>query len=145
MSDKLLTNLMHFALRVTGAKRGMALDTATRVVAFEGLTEEDIAKPGFTGFDNVIKAYTTNGKPYLTNNMVLDPAEAPTTNTMFTDLRLVVVFPLAHLGAIYIDQPIRDGVLEPDMLDQVQRFVVTWASQQQPEQSVDDMVTRFGS
>jgi hypothetical protein len=145
LSEKLLTNLMHFALRVTGAERGMALDSTSQVVALVGLTEDELASPEFTGFDNIVKALSLGSRPFLTNNMILDPSDAPITNTMFTDLRLVVVFPFDQLGAIYIDQPIRDGVLQQDMLDQIQHFARTWLEREPEELSVDDMVASFGS
>jgi hypothetical protein len=64
----------------------------------------------FDGFAAVREALAT-GEPLITNNLIRDPAQAPITNTSFGNLRIVVIIPVPNVGAIYLDQPVRNGVI----------------------------------
>ena len=111
MSDMLPVRFMHFALAITGAQRGMAVDTNGTVLAAVNLSDAELSAPDFTGFINIEQAVASSERPYVTNNLIPDPDDAPNTNTNFTNLRLVVIFPLDAQGAVYIDQHVNQGVL----------------------------------
>ena len=40
------------------------------------------------------------------------------------DLRAVVAIPLASMGALYLDQPIRQGIISRESIDRVQEFAL---------------------
>ncbi len=118
MNDQFLPWFLQVAMRVSGAERGMALDLNDQIVARVNLEDKIVQEPGFIGF-NVIHEALTTGDPILTNNLITDPSDAPTTNTNFAHLRIIVVIPVSEVGAIYIDQPIRMGVIPQPTIDRL--------------------------
>ena len=110
MSAEFLSNFMQFSLQTTGADRGLACDTELSIIAQANLDQVDVMDEKFTGFETMRRAFT-EGAPVITNNAVMDASLAPQTNTNFSNLRVVVVIPLMNCGAIYLDQPIRRGII----------------------------------
>ncbi|MFZ4814658.1 MAG: hypothetical protein ACOYL5_08990 [Phototrophicaceae bacterium] len=106
---------MKVALAITQMERGMTVDQALQVIATENLTPEQIQLPSFTGFINIQQAIAKREAPHITNNLILEESAAPTTNTNFANLRLVVIFPLGEHGFVYIDQHVRRGVISPEI------------------------------
>ncbi len=121
MSNTFATELMTFALAVTGAERGMAVDANRHVLATANLPEVELNDADFTGLLNIEHAYRSGERPYITNNTILDPSSAPNTNTNFTNLRFVAIFPLDAHGAVYIDQHVSSGVIPQQATEQVMR------------------------
>ncbi len=118
MSATFLTNFMRLALAVTGAERGMAADGSLSIVATANLEQADVLSTQFIGIE-VIRQALDSGEPIITNNAVSDPRRAPVTNTNFSNLRVVVVIPVEELGAVYLDQHIRKGVIRKEIVDRL--------------------------
>jgi hypothetical protein len=114
MSDTFLVTFLHLAIAITGAERGMALDSKNNVLALEKIQMAETSADDFTGFENVKQAYNTKERPHISNNTILDPEFAPNTNTNFSDLRIVIVFTLGEHGAVYIDQHVTKGVIKKE-------------------------------
>jgi hypothetical protein len=118
MSASFISNFMHFSLQATGAERGLACDTELSIVDQANLDQADVMSDKFTGFASMQRALE-QGEPIITNNAVMDPAMAPVTNTNFSNLRIVVVIPLINCGAIYLDQPIRRGIIPKPVVNKL--------------------------
>jgi hypothetical protein len=71
-------------------------------------------------------------QPVLTNNIITDPAQAPITNTTFTDLRVIVAIPVDGVGAIYLDQHIRNGMFQRDTIDKICQTIALMLVQNDP-------------
>lgn len=126
MSEQFAVRFMHFALEVTGAERGLAVDTSLNPLGTVGLDEHTLNDADFTGVQNVQRAILVGTTPYIANNMILDPNAAPVTNTNFANLRLVVVFLLGREGAVYLDRHVRSGAVDRGMAEQLQGLADGW-------------------
>ncbi|MEO0560915.1 MAG: hypothetical protein AAF125_02305 [Chloroflexota bacterium] len=126
MTENFLNHLMHFAIYATGAERGMAVNAAGEVVAVQGLPDDIASDSTFTGFRNIEQAYQDGERPHITNNMILDVSQAPKTNTNFANLRLVAVFLLDDMGAVYVDIRVRRGVIGQEDATRVQELAEGW-------------------
>ena len=142
MSDKFLSRLMYFAYRTTGTQRAMAVNDKGDVVASENLTEQ-VKDPEFSGFKNIEQAYAAGEVPHITNNMILDPDLAPNTNTNFANLHLVVVFPFEGIGAVYIDQHVRKGVVSTQVVERIMRMATELVESGRLNVSEDEMATLY--
>ena len=118
MSATFLSNFMRIALQKTSAERGLACDLEMGIMDMVNMEQSDVLSTRFTGMDNMRKALAT-GEAIITNNAVMDPALAPVTNTNFSNLRVVVVIPLADYGAVYVDQPIRRGIIAREIVNRL--------------------------
>ena len=107
-NTSLLASLMQIAIQQTGADRAMVCDTHLAVVGSVNLEQAEILSERLT--DVVQKAITT-GQPVITNNAVRDAANAPLTKTNFDNLRGVVVIPVVGVGALYLDRPLKQGII----------------------------------
>lgn len=143
MSHNFPLAFMHFAVEATGAERAMAIAPDGSVLGVQGLTEATLQSTDFTGFRNIEQAVASGEQPHITNNMVLDPDAAPNTNTNFADLRLVVVFPLAGEGFVYIDQHVRNGVIEQTVVDRLQQLASGWLAAGETAISAEEMAARY--
>lgn len=118
MSTTFLSNFMRLALQYTGAERGMACDAELAIVDTLNLEQVDLLSDNFMGIETLRRAYE-KGEPIITNNAVMDPAMAPNTNTNFTNLRVIVVIPALPYGGIYVDQPIRRGIISKEIVNRL--------------------------
>jgi hypothetical protein len=121
MSDNFLTLFMAFALQATGADRALAVDSDMNLLETVNLDDDDMQAQDFNAMDCVERALDS-GLPLITNNAVIDPDQAPVTNTQFRNLRLVVVIPVAGWGAVYIDQPISKGVIPKETVSRLMKL-----------------------
>lgn len=125
MNTLFLERLLRLALQVTRAERGMAVEATGAVCAMVGLDEATINTPKFKRIaEKCLTDSLTRDEVILTNNVITDPSEAPVTNTSFSDLRAVVAIPLGSIGALYLDQPIRQGIISRESIDRVQEFAL---------------------
>lgn len=143
MSNAFLAELMRFAVSVTGTERGLAVNRAGEVVAQQNITDEELHDSEFTGFQNIRQAYETGEAPHITNNMILNPDMAPNTNTNFANLRMVVVFTLDDLGAIYIDQHVRMGVVPRPVAERIMGVMMDAASRGQMTITSQELTARY--
>lgn len=145
MSDTFLNRFMRLALDVTGAERGMVVDSDLNVVSAVDLPDNVIQTDDFSGFENIRQAYRTGERPHITNNVILEDDAAPTTNTNFANLRLVVVFPLDEMGAVYIDKHITQGVIDKTDAERLMRLAEHLIEQGQLELTQEAMSERYAS
>jgi hypothetical protein len=133
MSDIILSAIVRFAKEVTRAERGMSVDVDSSILDFIGLTNDTIETPVFwdAAASSLTRAMKTN-QPVLTNNIITDPAQAPITNTTFTDLRVIVAIPVDGVGAIYLDQHIRNGMFQRDTIDKICQTIALMLVQNDP-------------
>jgi hypothetical protein len=144
MSD-FLANFMQFALKQTNAERGLAVDTDLNTQSVVGLDAKAMSSQSFTDLTaKVLHDAITTQNPVMTNNIIADLSEAPKTNTSFTDLRMVVAIPVAQFGAIYIDRPIKFGVISRDLIEKITLFGNQLATSGATQLTVDEMIAQFG-
>ena len=112
MHEQFLQNLLQAARQVTQAERGMAVNQDLDVLKAINLEQSVMQSSDFSELaNNCLRQAIETGEAVITNNVITDPSEAPTTNTNFADLRVIIALPVAESGAVYLDKPIRDGVI----------------------------------
>lgn len=124
MSETFLENLMFAAKKITHAERCLVVNNDMEVLNAVNLEQQVIESEAFGTFAlECVREAINTGKPVITNNIITDPSEAPTTNTNFANLRVVVAVPVAGHGAIYLDQHIRNGIIPKQMIDRLMGLV----------------------
>ena len=144
MSADFLKNFMQVTEKITEADRFMAIDRDGNIIDTINLTADLINSPDFADVANISigKCFET-GKFLITNNIITDPSEAPKTNTQFSDLRVVVVIPVGDMGAIYLDQPIRYGVIPRETVENLVKLVDNVQSNDQYDMSTEAMESLY--
>lgn len=130
MSDTLLTNLMRVAVQNASADRGMACDNALAIIATVNLEQSEALSEKLT---ELVTRALASGKPYIGNNAVRDVVAAPRTNTSFDNLRGIVVIPVPGKGAIYLDRPIRKGLIPQNIVNALFKIASQAQEAGQPE------------
>ena len=144
MSDSFVTKFLHVAREVTAADRGMAVDMNLQVQAAINLDESTLRAPRFTTLAEVtLRQALDQNEAILTNNIVTTPEEAPRTNTTFSDLRVVMVIPVPDMGAVYLDQPIKKGVIPREVMNKLSTMVRQVIAEGQTELSKDELVALY--
>jgi hypothetical protein len=138
MSETFLSNFMHVTLHVTGAERALVVDHDLTIIDMMNLEQADILADNFIGIDVIQRALDAN-ESIVTNNAVSDISNAPNTNTNFSNLRLIVVIPVAGVGAVYLDQPMRQGVIPKDKINRLSALGEHLAQSGQLEITADEM------
>jgi hypothetical protein len=116
---------MRAAMQVTHASRGMSVDGDLQIVSSVNVTQEDLESDLFTDCAmNSLQEAMSKGEAIITNNIIADVSDAPTTNTNFSDLRIVVAIPVAGYGAIYFDKPIRVGIISKNAIEKLANLVI---------------------
>ncbi len=124
MSADFVAKILHVTLNITGADRGLAVTPDLQLIEAINLTQETIDNPAFrTLAEDTLRQSLEAGEPVITNNMVTNPENAPVTNTTFSELRAIVTFPVGKLGAVYLDQRLRYGIIDRNTLDTVITFI----------------------
>lgn len=118
MSADFLSNFMRVALEITGAERAVACDAESAIINFHNIEQTDLLSEKFSGME-IVRQSLESGLPIITNNAVSSITDAPVTNTNYSNLRVIVVIPIAGVGAIYLDQPIRKGIIPKDKVDRL--------------------------
>lgn len=118
MNDQFLKRFLNFAFEVTRAERGFSVNNQLQLVDKINAEESFVTQDGFVG--KLLKQALDTSQPILTNNMITDPSQAPTTNTNFSNLRVVVVLPIPNHGIIYLDQKIKTGIFTREVLRKLQ-------------------------
>lgn len=124
MSDVFLTRLLRVAWQITQAERGLAVDNDLNIVETLHFDEDPTSDKSFMDFaTDWLQRAIESGQTIITNNIITDPSDAPTTNTNFANLRVVVVIPAKDQGAIYLDQHIRNGIIQRDIIDRINQML----------------------
>jgi hypothetical protein len=143
MTLERLENYLTFVLMVTQADRCLIVDEQGQTLASRHFDSGMLNSEAFVELaSQVLKHAIETNRPVITNNIIVDPAEAPTTNTAFSDLRIVVGLPVPGVGALYMDRPVRHGAFDRALLDQLIQFSSKVLSSQEPIDA-DAMRQRF--
>src|SRR5690349_8581457 len=140
MNTSLLASLMQIATQLTGADRAMVCDTQLSIVGSVNLEQADILSEHLT---DVVQKAITSGQPVITNNAVRDPASAPLTKTNFDNLRGVVVIPVAGIGALYLDRPLKQGIIAKNTVNRLMKVAEQAAKDGQTETTADKLTELY--
>ncbi len=142
MSDSFVSNFMRAAVFITGMERALAVNMDMEILDSVNLQEADIEAERFTGVETIQRAFAS-GKYEITNNLKIDPSQAPTTNTNFADLRVVIVLPLMGHGAVYLDRPLRNGMLPREVVEKLMALANQVIQNQQTEVNASDLSAMY--
>jgi hypothetical protein len=138
-----LSKVMRVAKQITRAERGMVVDHQLNVVEVLNIPQDVLASKYFEDVAHLhITAALKHNEYIITTNLISDPSQAPVTNTSFNDLRVVVVMPVSDVGAIYLDQHIRYGVIPRPTIDRLMRMMHA-AREQALEHADEDELTEL--
>ena len=118
MTTSLLASFMQIAIQQTGADRAMVCDAHLAVVGSVNLEQADILSEHLT---DVVQKAIASGQPVITNNAVKDASSAPVTKTNFDNLRGIVVIPVVGVGALYLDKPLKKGIIAKDKVNRLMK------------------------
>jgi hypothetical protein len=93
----------------------------------------------------VVEESMTTQTAVLTNNAISNPLDAPKTNTSFADLRVIVAIPVKGHGAVYLDRPIKFGVIGRDILDKLTKYAQKLVEDNHLTLTSDEMLAQFGA
>ena len=124
MDSTFLSNFLKVAKRITHAERCMVVDTNLKVLDSINIDQAMIETSAFGEFAmECLREALDTGDAVITNNVITDPSDAPTTNTNFSNLRVVVALPIKDQGAVYLDQHIRNGIIPKQMIERIMRLI----------------------
>ena len=135
-NTSLLASFMQIAIQQTGADRAMVCDTHLAVVGSVNLEQTDILSERLT---EVVQKAITSGQPVITNNAVKDAANAPLTKTNFDNLRGIVVIPVMGVGALYLDRPLKQGIIAKNTVLRLMKVGEQAAKDGQTETTADKL------
>ncbi|MEP6988549.1 MAG: hypothetical protein ABI970_23305 [Chloroflexota bacterium] len=135
-NTSLLASFMQIAIQQTGADRAMVCDTHLAVVGSVNLEQTDILSEHLT---EVVQKAITSGQPVITNNAVKDAANAPLTKTNFDNLRGIVVIPVVGVGALYLDRPLKQGIIAKNTVLRLMKVGEQAAKDGQTETTADKL------
>lgn len=144
MGAEFLSNFMRVAHTLTRAERSLALDADINV---HGNIDIDDALLKSSEFIELLETSVTTAiadkKAIISNNLIKDADDAPNTNVHLHDLRMVVAIPLGTLGAVYLDQHIRNGVFERDVIDKLTKLAHHVIENEQTGLSDEELIELF--
>lgn len=146
MSVKFLSQFVEVARRISGAERAFAITPDGQVCAYSQMDDSPFSQAPFRDFalETLRSAYQKN-QPIFTNNLIQDMAQAPTTNTNLGEMRFVVALPIQEVGAIYLDQPIRNGVIARDKVERLHAFALRALAGELADLAADDLERAFNA
>ena len=145
MRKDLIVAFLHAAMEIGACDRGIAVDDNMNVLDSINLDEEIRQSPRFSLLMSVaVRRSMDTNESVITNNVVTSAAEAPLTNTSFSDLRMVVAIPLEGVGAIYMDKPVKLGIIPRQMVETLYEIGQDIIKSEPPViVNKDDIVTRY--
>lgn len=144
MTTAFLKTFMSVCYEVTAAERGMAVDTELALLDTINIEADLLQSTRFSTLANsALKQALERDEAVITNNIITDPSEAPVTNTNFSDLRVVVAIPIKAMGAIYLDQHIRRGVIAREVIQNLYLLGQQVVAKGQTELSPDDLMAQY--
>lgn len=142
MSSSFVTNFLQMAYTVTDAERGMAFDVT---LALQPETAGMPSSKVDDDIESIMREALEKGKPVLSNNMIRDPEDAPSTNVHLGGLRMILALPLQGHGVVYLDKPIKQGVFERDTVARLTTLANALVGEDATDLSSDDMRERYDS
>jgi hypothetical protein len=145
MRKDLIVAFLNAAMEIGACDRGMAVDSEMTVLDSINLNDEIRQSPRFSMLMSVaVRRSMDTNEAIITNNVVTSAAEAPLTNTSFSDLRMVVAIPLEGLGAIYMDKPVKHGIIPRQMVDTLYEVGQDFVKSEPPlDADKDEIITRY--
>lgn len=144
MSDAFLSNFMRAAQQLTRAERCVAINNEKAILDSVNVSAEVLASERFS---DLLKRTTEEAiatdDAVITNNLIQDADQAPQTNVHLHDLRMIVAIPVAEEGVIYLDQPIRQGVFERDMIAKLMDMARSLIDEDNTELDSDALVALY--
>lgn len=120
MSSGFLTNFLRAAYSITNAERGMAFDADMNILDRINVDDALLQKEEFSDtLESAVARAMGEDVAVITNNLIRSAEEAPNTNVHLHDLRMVVAIPIGDFGVAYLDQHIRNGVFEREVIDKL--------------------------
>jgi len=143
MDTQLLENLMVVARDITQAERGVVVDAELNILKLDNADTAFLESNDYTKFavSNLRQAIIAN-EAIIGNNVVQDLAAAPITNTNFANLRMALILPVIGHGAIYLDRPIRNGVIQKVTVDRLMALIKTVLSEN-PAPDLEGLFERY--
>lgn len=143
MSEHFLENFMRASVRITEADRGIAVDNDMRIIA-ASTNEDTIEVRELEEFIQTnLQAAIKTGETIISNNVITDPQQAPTTNINFTDLRVVIAMPISDYGAIHLERKIRSGIITQTAVSNLSQLSALLISAGKTDISVEEMVRLY--
>lgn len=145
MSETFLTNFLQAAQAITKAERGMAVDSNLEILATLNLSDAELDESSFSECaEKTLNQALDSNEAIITNNLIVDPANAPDTNTNLANLRFVVAIPLSDIGAIYLDQRIKTGILiSQEIVQNLMRLAKHIRERKLEASTPDEMVSMY--
>jgi hypothetical protein len=145
MRKDLVVAFLNAAMEIGACDRGMAVDDEMNILDSINLNDETRQSPRFNLLMSVaVRRSLDTNEAIITNNVVTSAAEAPLTNTSFSDLRMVVAIPLEGIGAIYMDKPVKQGIIPRQMVDTLYEVGQDVIKSDPPiEADKDEFITRY--
>lgn len=144
MTTAFLKAFMHLAYQVTIAERGMVVDTQLALLDTINVEPDLMQSTRFSTLaNNTLQQALDRDEAIITNNIITNPAEAPVTNTNFADLRVVVAIPVPAMGAVYLDQHIRRGVIAREVIQNLHTLAKALVAKGQLDLSHDDLLAQY--
>lgn len=120
MSAEFLTNFMRAARSITKAQRSLAIDADINIQDKLNVEDSLLHSQEFNEMlQSTVAAAIEDNTAIISNNLIKNADDAPNTNVHLHDLRMVVAIPLGSIGAVYLDQHIRNGVFERTVIDKL--------------------------
>lgn len=144
MNETFLENFMRVAKKITHAERCLVVNADLEILSMSNVDEAEIESADFNELAmECLREALDTGEAVITNNVITDPSEAPTTNTNFANLRVVVALPLAGHGAVYLDQHIRNGIIPRQMIERLMRLAAYVLDNQQENCSETELTKLY--
>ncbi|MFZ4827317.1 MAG: hypothetical protein ACOYLB_08170 [Phototrophicaceae bacterium] len=105
--------------------RGVIINRQLQPLAIENFDREKFSDATFIATLPLEKAIQS-GKIEIGNDAILS-AQAPSTNTNMSDIRGVIIIPIEGQGALYLDQPIRVGIIPRFTVDKIAQLLHEYA------------------
>lgn len=143
MSSTILEQFLFAARSITGAERGLVVDNDMHILQTANLDPAVAAAEDFIAYTTqILRDAIQRGEPIVTNNVITDPSKAPTTNTNFANLRVVVAIPVVGQGAVYLEKHIQKGVIDRDTVSKLMRLA-SEAIKDQQDHSESSLVEKY--
>lgn len=142
MTTNFLSSFMRVAVQTTGADRAMACDTTLSVIDSLNLDQQDVLSQEIT---DVVERALQSGEVVISNNVVKDSDQAPVTNVSFESLRGIVVLPIPGHGAIYLDRPVKKGIIPRETVEKLAKLAeLADKNGQISEHKLNEMLRKLG-
>lgn len=144
MSDGFVFEFLRAAQELTNTERGLAADRDLKTVGTVGISDAALEDENF---NDVVTTWLSraidSGDTVITNNVITDDDDGPSTNTSFANLRVGFAMPISTMGAIYCDQLLRVGLIEREVIDRVKMVLDLLVKEQRFTATYDEIIALY--